>query len=465
MRKTCFVLFLLLLLVPITNVQPAQAQASGPVYIIQAGDTLSSIAARFNVSLADLIAANPSIDPNNLAIGQELVIPGLEDITGVLETEIVAFGDSLRSLSRRTQVADENLRRLNRLVSPGELYVGVSLILPVQEGQQTLSTRITPAAGESLFELAIKQGSDPWTLSSLNKLTGSWSAIPGDVLYSPVESNDESATGLPSAFLSASISPLPIVQGSTEVIRIRTRDNISTSATLIDMPLHFFPMEDEQVALQGVHALLEPGVYPLRIEAGLPNGETQTFEQMVVVVSGAYLSEEIPLNDPSTLDPAVTEPELQNVAALTQLATPNRYWNSIFVSPAVDPNCFTSRFGTRRTYKVINSEIEIGGFHTGLDFCGGEGLQIFTPAPGRVVFAAPLTVRGNATIIDHGWGVYSGIWHQSEILVNVGDEVEQGQVIGLVGGTGRVTGAHLHWEVWVNGVQVNPLNWLDQAYP
>jgi murein DD-endopeptidase MepM/ murein hydrolase activator NlpD len=81
------------------------------------------------------------------------------------------------------------------------------------------------------------------------------------------------------------------------------------------------------------------------------------------------------------------------------------------------------------------------------------------------VFAAPLTVRGNATIIDHGLGVYSGFWHQSEQLVNVGDTVTQGQVIGLVGGTGRVTGAHLHWEVWVNGVQVNPLDWLNQVYP
>jgi murein DD-endopeptidase MepM/ murein hydrolase activator NlpD len=186
---------------------------------------------------------------------------------------------------------------------------------------------------------------------------------------------------------------------------------------------------------------------------------------MVLVTAGDYPREDILLNDPSTIDPATTESELQNILALTAPFTPVRYWNGIFNSPAVDPNCFTSRYGTRRTYKVINSDFEVPGFHTGLDFCGGEGLQITASAPGKVVFAAPLTVRGNATIIDHGWGVYSGIWHQSAIFVHVGDVVEQGQVIGLVGGTGRVTGAHLHWEVWVNGVQVNPLNWLDQAYP
>lgn len=465
MRKFLVLLLALIVLAPAAKTQTALAQASEPVYIIQAGDTLFSIAARFNVALDDLIAANPEIDPNNLAIGQEIVIPNLKGITGVLETEVVAFGDSLRSLSRRTQVSDENLRRLNRLISPGELYVGVSLILPVREGQQSLSARFTPSAGESLFELAVKQGSDPWTLTSLNKLAGTWSALPGDVLYSPVESSDENVTGLPSAFVSASISPLPMVQGSTEVIRITTRDSLSPSATLNDKALHFFPMEDEQVALQGIDAMLEPGVYPLRIEATLPSGEKQSFEQMVVVVSGGYLSEDIPLNDPTTLDPAVTEPELRNIEAITDPETPTRYWNGVFTPPAVDPNCFTSRYGTRRIYTVVNSDIEIAGFHSGLDFCGGEGLQIFAPAPGKVVFAAPLTVRGNATIIDHGWGVYSGFWHQSQILVNVGDVVEQGQVIGLVGGTGRVTGAHLHWEVWVNGVQVNPLNWLEQAYP
>ncbi len=465
MRKVFPILILFVLLIPI-SIQPAHAQASEPVYIIQAGDTLSSIAARFNVSLNDLMAANPDADPNNLAIGQEIVIPGLNGVTGVLETEIVGYGDSLRSLSRRTQVSDENLRKLNRLISPSELYVGVSLILPLEAGQRSLTTRITPATGESLFELAIKEGSDPWTLSSLNKLSGTWSALPGDVLYSPVEGSEEdTATGLPSAFLSASISPLPMVQGSTEVIRIKTQDGVTASATLNDKSLNFFPLNGEQVALQGIHAMQEPGIYPLRIEATLPNGDVQSFEQMVVVASGGYLSEAIILNDSSTLDPAVTEPEMQNLMAIMGPSTPTMYWNTVFISPGTDPNCLTSRYGTRREYEVVNSDIKIEGFHSGLDFCGGAGLPITAPAPGRVVFAAPLAVRGNATIIDHGWGVYSGFWHQSEIHVKVGDMVEQGQVIGLVGGTGRVTGAHLHWEVWVNGVQVNPLDWLNQLYP
>ena len=457
-------LFLTFFLVLSFTVQPALAQTNGPVYIVQLGDTLSSIASRFNVTVNDLVAANPALDPNILSEGQQIVIPGLEGVTGVLETEIISLGDSLRSLSRRTQVADDQLKKLNRLVSPTELYVGISLIVPTQEQQEPLSTRMTASAGESLLELAVRQGSDPWTLASVNKLDGTWDTLPGDILYSPTVGIQGNATGLPSAFLSANIEPLPLKQGGTEVISAQTKEGVTLTGMLVDKPLHFFQSNVEQVALQGVHALLDPGVYPLRIEATFPDGNKQAFEQMVLVTSGGYGSEELYV-PPETIDPAVTEPENQTVFSIINPATPTRYWDGVFAAPAVYPDEFTSLYGRHRLYRGTGTDLVIEGFHTGLDFAGGEGLQIYAPAPGRVVFAAPLTVRGNATIIDHGWGVYSGFWHQSQLAVQVGDMVETGQVIGLVGGTGRVTGAHLHWEVWVNGVQVDPRDWLNETYP
>ncbi len=415
------------------------------------------------MTLDELLGANPALDPNFLSQGQQIVIPGLEGITGILETEIISFGDTLRSLRRRTQVSDEQLVRLNRLVSPTELYVGISLILPIQESQKEYSTRVNIGGGESLLELAVKQNTDPWTLTEINKQQGTWDTLPGDVIYSPTV-GEGSASGLPSSFLSATIAPLPMVQGGTEVIRVQTQGNVAVTGSLIESPLHFFPLDNNQVALQGIHALQEPGVYPLRLETTLADGSRQSFEQMVLVTKGDYYSEELSV-PADTIDPAVTVPEDKNLFSITSPATPTKFWSGIFTSPAVYQDQYTSRYGTRRIYHGKGSDLTIEGFHTGLDFAGGEGLQIFAPAAGRVVFAAPLTVRGNATIIDHGLGVYSGFWHQSQILVQVGDTVEQGQVIGLVGGTGRVTGAHLHWEVWVNGVQVNPLDWLNQVYP
>jgi murein DD-endopeptidase MepM/ murein hydrolase activator NlpD len=463
MRKRLFLFFLIIIAIGFV-IRPVAAQASGPVYIVQSGDTLLAIANRFNVTLDDLLSANPNINPNLLAPGQQIVIPGLEGISGILDTEVISYGDNLRSLIRRTQVSDEQLIKLNRLVSPSELYVGISLIIPKQENQKDISTRVSPTAGETMLELAVKQNSDPWTLTELNKQKGTWDVLPNDVLYSPTGGGDENATGLPSVFLSASIEPLPMIQGGTEVIRVKTEGNVPASGILVDHPLHFFPTANDQFTLQGVHALLEPGVYPLKLEATLPDGSKQSFEQMVLVKSGDYYHEVLSV-PADTIDPAVTAPEDQEIMAITSAFTPTQYWSGIFKSPAVYPNQYTSLFGTRRTYHGIGADLTIEGFHAGLDFAGGEGLQIFAPAAGKVVFSAPLTVRGNATIIDHGLGVYSGIWHKSQTFVNVGDTVEQGQVIGLVGGTGRVTGAHLHWEVWVNGVQVNPLNWLNQVYP
>ena len=465
-------IILLLLLAGLMNsARPVQAQdAGGPVYIVQPGDSLSSIAARFSVSMADLMSANGITDPNRLAADQQLIIPGLEGITGILSAEVVNFGTSYHSLMRQTQVPEILFKKLNHLVSPSEFYVGVSMILPKQDGNQN-NKRISPAAGESLLEVAVKNSSDAWSLVDINGLHGSWDGLPGDTLFAPGDNNGAAKTGLPSAFVSAVIRDLPIKQGGTGVIKVETIPGVTLGGLLVDHPLNFFPDEDgTQVALQGVHALLEPGVYPLRLDATLPDGSKQSYEQFVLIVSGNYPTGENLIVDPSLIDPAVADPEQKMLEEFTVSATttPTKFWQGQFISPAIayaDSTYFTSRYGTRRVYLGQGTDLKVNWWHTGLDFGGGDGLAITAPAAGRVVFAGPLTVRGNATVIDHGWGVYSGFWHQSAIQVQVGEMVEQYQVIGLVGGTGRVTGAHLHWELWVNGIQVDPLDWLIQAYP
>ena len=467
MRKRFFIILLLITL--IVPFKPALAQdPTGTIYIVQPGDSLYSIAARFSISLDDLLAVNGIVDPNTLAAGQQLIIPGLEGITGVLDTKFINFGDSYRGLMRQTQVPDALFRKLNHVVSPSEFYVGSNMIIPIQD-QPQYSKRISPTVGESMLELAVKNNTDIWSLTSINRLEGSWESIPGDTLYTSGEAGGNNASGLPSAFISAEIRDLPIYQGGTGVITVVAQPGVTLGGLLVDHQLRFFPIQDgAQVALQGVHALLEPGVYPLRLDATLPDGSTQSYEQLILIVSGNYPEDPLLYVDPATIDPASTEPELQQLISITTPATPVKYWVGDFISPAIayaESTYFTSRYGNRRTYIGQGTELTINGFHTGLDFGGGDGLPITAPASGVVVFAGPWTVRGNATIIDHGWGVYSGFWHQSAIQVQVGQTVDIGDVIGLVGGTGRVTGAHLHWELWVNGVQVDPLDWLNQTYP
>jgi murein DD-endopeptidase MepM/ murein hydrolase activator NlpD len=236
--------------------------------------------------------------------------------------------------------------------------------------------------------------------------------------------------------------------------------------SLVDHPLHFFPQENGSlVALQGVHALTEPGLYPLRLDTTLTDGSVQSFEQMVLITSGNYMNETINGVEPETIDPAVTEPENEWLLSLVAPITSEKYWQGVFQLPvAEDSFCVGSKFGNRRSYN--------GGamlsFHTGLDFgvCSEtRPFDIYAPADGMIVFTGLKTVRGNATIIDHGQGIYSGLFHQAEMYVSVGERVSSGQLVGKIGATGRVTGAHLHWEVWANGVQVNPTQWLNEIFP
>lgn len=446
-------------------VRPVSAQSSGPVYIVQPGDTLSSIAALFNVTVNDLMAANNISDPNLLPEGQRLVIPGLEGITGILDTEIVGFGDSFHSLVRRTQIPLDLLRRLNRVVSPTEFYVGASMVIPKQENATDLTNRIAPGAGESLLELAVKANTDPWTLTTLNGLNGTWDGLPGDVLYTAgTAAPDQTASGLPSAFMSAEIPTLPFKQGGTGEIIVQPASGVTLSGMLVDYPLHFFPLGDgRMVALQGIHALLDPGVYPLQLDAAFPDGTTQSFEQMVLVESGGFQKESLSVPT-EFIDPAVTGPEDKQVQSITAPLTNNKYWQDKFSLPVSLPYCIKDWFGVRRSFNGSDYNY----FHSGVDFgiCSQEHpFDIYAAAPGMVVFAGPLNVRGNATFLDHGWGVYTGYFHQDEIYVSAGQQVQTGQLIGKIGGTGRVTGPHLHFDLWVDGIQVNPLDWLNNTYP
>lgn len=307
----------------------------------------------------------------------------------------------------------------------------------------------------------------------INQLPGSWSALPGDVLHLPIVQSEAGTeaqpSALPEAISNITLSPGRVEQGLVSVIQIEGAPGIQLNGTFLDHPLNFSSKDEGlYVALQGIHVMTDPGLYSMIISGTLPLeapyfGASFALAQPVLVYSGNYPFDPVLSVSPETIDPAVTQPEDAEWSALAATATPEKLWDGQFTSPMAPPfnDCWPSLFGNRRSYN--GSEYKY--FHSGLDFCGGVGTEILAPAAGRVVFAGPLTVRGNATMIDHGWGIYSAYLHQSEILVKPGDLVAQGQVIGKVGGTGRVTGPHLHWEIWAGGVQVDPLQWLEETFP
>ena len=148
------------------------------------------------------------------------------------------------------------------------------------------------------------------------------------------------------------------------------------------------------------------------------------------------------------------------MAALWSRLSTRPLWEGTFSQPLATTR-ITSPFGTRRSY----NDGPVSGFHGGTDFGAGSGTPIYAPAAGRVVLADELIVRGNAVLIDHGVGVFSGYWHQSNLAVKVGQDVQRGDLIGYVGDTGLVTGAHLHWEMRVGGIAVDPMQWTEMPIP
>ncbi len=133
-------------------------------------------------------------------------------------------------------------------------------------------------------------------------------------------------------------------------------------------------------------------------------------------------------------------------------------WDGLFIRP-VD-GIVTTQFGQGRS---INGG-PVGGFHSGLDIANAEGTPIVAPAPGRVVWAGPMPIRGVTVLLDHGAGVVTGYHHLLEARVPVGTRVETGEVIALMGSTGLSTGPHLHWEMTIYGVNVDPDTWTRRSF-
>ena len=102
--------------------------------------------------------------------------------------------------------------------------------------------------------------------------------------------------------------------------------------------------------------------------------------------------------------------------------------------------------------------------HSGLDVAAPKGMPVLAPAGGIITFANPgLYLTGGTVLVDHGHGLSSSFLHLSRLDVSVGQRVEKGQAIGLVGATGRATGPHMHWGMNWFGVRVDPQLLVDPS--
>ena len=151
---------------------------------------------------------------------------------------------------------------------------------------------------------------------------------------------------------------------------------------------------------------------------------------------------------PANQERAAQEKKRINAAYATTAAAP--YWTDVFAVPI--PGVTGGRnFGHRR---VFNDQPRAP--HSGADLTATTGTEVRATNRGRVVLTGDFFFNGKAVFVDHGMGVLSMYLHLSEILVTEGQLLERGELLGLAGATGRVTGPHLHWGVKVTGARVDP---------
>ena len=259
--------------------------------------------------------------------------------------------------------------------------------------------------------------------------------------------------------LQISITPShgTLMPGQLALVHVGGGYPLEVSGTLDGQPLTFFWGNDGYISLIAIDLDAQPATHQLNVTALEPgSGRTASFQGNLNVEADTYIREYITLSGrlADLLDPAVNQAEIETLAQVVAPVSHRLQWSRSFIFPAITK--VTSLYGSHRTY--LNNSLE--GRHTGVDFRLSEGAPVYTAAAGRVAAADQFDVRGNMVLIDHGWGIYTQYAHMSAIDVAVGDEVEQGQQIGKAGRTGRSTGTHLHWEVIVNGVSVDPLAWM-----
>lgn len=444
-----------------------QAQTGGPVPIgsvhsVQRGETLFSIAQRYSSTVDAIARANGLSDAGRIYVGQQLVIPSGGDRTSRAATEpyVVQESDTLLTIARWCHTTWRALARFNGMLSPDVLHADQVIQVPMAGDSSDLVDIVedvahTVHADDTLLSIALRHGVSPLALTSANDIANPVLIYPGQALMIPETGSDPP----PAPFVAVNVQPLPISQGKTMVIAVRTtRPVVVLKGWLFGRRVRFVEEEGVYYGLVGVHVFTRPGPYDLTLRTTDNEGQKTEISTEITVEAGRFGYERIQAS-PDLLDPAVIAAERERLNALRPTFTKDRRWSAPFQRPC--EGAISSHFGTHRAY----NDGPYTSFHSGVDLTAPRGRPVYAPAAGAVVLAEPLKVRGGAVVIDHGWGLLTGYWHLSEVEVQAGQQVAKGDLIGEVGGTGLSTGTHLHWELWVGGVSVDALQWLEEFYP
>jgi murein DD-endopeptidase MepM/ murein hydrolase activator NlpD len=280
----------------------------------------------------------------------------------------------------------------------------------------------------------------------------------------PVSPTDSPAGGeatpvSPSA-AQVQLTPTEIGQGQSATLTVSGYGAGSAMAIFDDRR---YPLVAQNGSYWGIIAAAgdaQTGTHAITIDLSDVNGDVLAeLTAAVTVVDMGYPVENIdlPADVNNSLDPALIQQENDARASTFAQFTAQKLWSGPFIWP-VQP-VVVSPYGIRRGYNggPVNS------FHQGIDLAADEGVPVAAANTGRVAYVGTGPTHGNSVLIDHGDGVFSGYGHLSAFAVQVGQMVNKDDLVGYVGSTGMATGPHLHWEMIVRGVPVDPMPWTLQS--
>ena len=211
------------------------------------------------------------------------------------------------------------------------------------------------------------------------------------------------------------------------------------------------------VAMLGIPSYIEPGVYSIAL-IGEGGARELKYSAEVNVVNVNYIHEKIALSSSLTelrnrKDPLVKKQTKELIRILFKFDRNAVFNTGRFHNPV--EGRISAHFGDRRLYSYADGGTA-QSIHNGIDFAVPVDTSIHACGDGRVVFANSRVITGKSVIIEHLPEVYSIYYHLSKIDVKKGQIVQRDEVIGKSGVSGLATGPHLHWEVRVSGVAVDP---------
>jgi hypothetical protein len=265
--------------------------------------------------------------------------------------------------------------------------------------------------------------------------------------------------------------PAQLVNGSPVLFRVQPPDNHPPYKTLPVLHATWFDRQisfrfdaacDCWYAIAGVDLNAHAGKYTLSLHTAPQDNPGSVFPFNVTVGEKHYPTTALSVAPAFVQPPPEVRSRIEEEQALKKRLfgqiSPEALWSGSFAAPV--STTVSAVFGSARTFNGVKKSQ-----HEGLDYHAAVGTTVRATNHGKVILARALYFEGNCVALDHGDGLVTLYMHLSEIRVQEGEVVARGQVLGLSGGTGRVTGPHLHFAARWQGLYVDPSTLLTLRAP